>query len=962
MRSFLLLIIFLGWIGEVGAQYFQTGEDPASIKWRQLNSDNFQLIYPDYYEKKAQNLANVLEEVYRFGGHTLDYQPEKISVILHTQTIQSNGLVGWAPKRSEFYTTPHQEIYPQDWLQQLAIHEFRHVVQIDKINANLPGIVRTILGEQGTALFFGLHISWWFIEGDAVVAETALSNYGRGRLPSFLMEHQAQVVEKGIYSYDKAYFGSYRDFVPNRYKLGYYMVGGARIKYGPELWNKALNRVGDYPFTLSPLSRVLKNEIGLNKSGLYYSVFDSLQQVWLQEDENYIPSNISIVTQKAKVYTNYIHNHLLNDSTVLTYKTSFDQIPTFVKIDANGNETPVFRPGTVFRESVGYRDHFIIWSEQIPDHRWTHSGTSLIRILNTQNNDLFEIKTKFKSFNPAISPDKTKFAVVEADFSNNYFISVYQIPDGKLITRFQSDENNYFFSPRWINNEELVVIILTDKGKRLARINPELNKLNILFDVDMGEINDLKIQGNFLYFISSYTGKNSLYRMNLTNNNVFHLYEPRFGVESPAIDSDNQKIILSDYTANGFRLVEIPLTEIDLKEWSEVEKGTYRMAEILASQEAGIPDFTTMDTTRFPTKKYNKPTSLFNFHSWAPVFINADSYEFWPGVSVMSQNMLGTAETILGYRYYLSENTGQFYAGYKFKGWYPVFDAEINIGNRASEVRFINQIQNPHGEIINQDTTFKRVVWGETAASLDVLLPLNFNKGPFNRRLQPQVGYDFTAINYRDKSLHNFEDVTYHSAIYRLYYHQLLRRSYRSIYPNFGFVLDFAYRNSPFGTTRFGNLTTYQSILYAPGALPNHGFKIYGGYQKKKMEGTRGFTDALRYPRGWGKLSTTEMFSSAVDYVMPLLYPDWNIARFLNFKRATMVLFADFANLKGNLYEQNHLAGTYNKNIVSFGTELNFDVHALRIAPVNIGVRASYLPELEKVHYDFLFSINLDSL
>ena len=177
MKKILFLIVFCNIAILSNAQYFQTGQDPASIKWRQINTENFQIIYPDYYETQAYRLARVLEEVYKYGAYSLNYNPNKFSIILHTQTVNSNGLVAWAPKRSEFYTTPHQGIYPQDWLEQLAIHEFRHMVQVDKLNSELPGLIKAIFGEQITALIFGTYLPWWFIEGDAVVLETALSNY-----------------------------------------------------------------------------------------------------------------------------------------------------------------------------------------------------------------------------------------------------------------------------------------------------------------------------------------------------------------------------------------------------------------------------------------------------------------------------------------------------------------------------------------------------------------------------------------------------------------------------------------------------------------------------------------------------------------------------------------------------------------------------------------------------------------
>src|SRR5680860_1361235 len=111
MKKLLLLFVIFCGISNLKAQYFQTGQDPASLKWRQINTENFQLIYPDYYELQAQKLANVMEKVYDYGGNSLLHKPKKISIILHTQTVKSNGLVAWAPKRSEFYTTPHPVSY-----------------------------------------------------------------------------------------------------------------------------------------------------------------------------------------------------------------------------------------------------------------------------------------------------------------------------------------------------------------------------------------------------------------------------------------------------------------------------------------------------------------------------------------------------------------------------------------------------------------------------------------------------------------------------------------------------------------------------------------------------------------------------------------------------------------------------------------------------------------------------------
>lgn len=964
MKKFILLYLLLGCPVSLFAQYFQTGQDPASIRWRQINTENFQLIYPDYYEDQAQELASKLETVYDYGSFSLNHKPQKISVILHTQTVVSNGLVAWAPRRAEFYTTPHQSIYPQDWLEQLVLHEFRHVVQVDKVDKHIPGLIKAILGQQGTALIFGSYLPWWFIEGDAVATETALSRHGRGRFPSFLMEHRAQVVEKNVFSYDKAYFGSYRDFVSNHYKLGYFIVGGARERYGSRLWNDVLDYAGRKPFSIFPMNKVLRQQTGFKKNELYQSVFDSLRNVWVKEDKAYQPPEYKVLSPAANEFTSYKFNHWLTDSAIISYKTSFDEIPSFVSIhEKTGEEKKIFFPGTVFDESVSFAGNWIVWSEQIPDPRWEHSGKSLLRLLNVKTKKKIEIDTEYKCFSPALSEMKNKLVVVESDFSNNYFLSVYSVPDGILLQRYQTQDNHYFFSPQWINENEVAVITLSEKGKRIAKVNFDTRSVKTLFDKDLGDIKHLQPTGGYLYFISSYSGKNSLYRMKWEDNSIQQIYEPRFGTESPAISPDGEKILLSDYTSDGFRLSQVPAHHDKVNNLENVEKGNYPLADALSEQEMGIPDFSGTDTFAYQSMKYSKPVHLFNFHSWAPLFIDADAYDISPGASLMSQNKLGTTETVLGYKWDITEKTGKFYLNHTFKGWYPLIDFELSTGKRASEYLQINQTKNQRGEIISRDTTKKRFTWSESRGSADIRLPLNFGKGAFNRYLQPEIQYDFTSYKRHVSTPERFRDGNFHTLNYRLYYHQLLKRSFQDVYPDVGVVLDMVYRHSPGGTLNLGNQAAIQTIIYLPGIASNHGIKLYGGAQESSNDGSLGFSDMVRYARGWGRINTTQLYTATADYKFPLAYPDWNFKGLFYLKRLKVSLFGDITKLKGKYNNHHNSASTFVKDISSFGTEFTADVNILRFyAPADIGFRASYLPEMKNIYFDLLFSINFTSL
>ena len=318
------------------AQFVDLGQDPCSTRWRQIKTDNFQIIYPDFFEDNAQYLANIYEKLYAHAN-TLGIKPKRMSMIVRANGGVSNGNAGWAPKKSELYTAPPQDV-SDAWLEHLCIHEFRHVVQYDKVNQGFTKALYYIFGEQITMAVIGVYVPMWFLEGDATVFETSVGKSGRGRSPEFLNEMKAQITEKGIYTYYKAVLGSYKDFVPNHYALGYYMVGNSRVHYGPGIWQDALSRVGKRPYGITPFARSLKltmNEkrdsiwssrhfqsLFVNpdsvkqanthcdaKRTLYRDNFSELQQIWKQESDQ-VPHSFDTITTANKIYNHCLQGRI----------------------------------------------------------------------------------------------------------------------------------------------------------------------------------------------------------------------------------------------------------------------------------------------------------------------------------------------------------------------------------------------------------------------------------------------------------------------------------------------------------------------------------------------------------------------------------------------------------------------------------------------------------------------------
>ena len=319
--SFLILLNILSIQHSSYGQFYNNGQDRGSIKWKQIRTVNFNVIFPEGFEVQGERVAKLLEKSYEYTTFSLNHKPKKVSVVLHTESSISNASLGWAPSRIDMYTVPPQDCYSQDWFEQLAIHEFRHLIQLSKIESETPVLLRYIFGESAAALLTGIYLPFWFIEGDAVSAETGLSNSGRGRVPDFQKTIKAQLVEKGKFNYDKAYLGSYKDNVANYYELGYLLVAGARERYNDLIWDDVVRNVAEKPFSLNAFDRGLKKATGLRKVALYDTIFNGLKNKWVSEDKIKEITSYEILSPENYYYTDYKYCAMLSDGNYITYKS-----------------------------------------------------------------------------------------------------------------------------------------------------------------------------------------------------------------------------------------------------------------------------------------------------------------------------------------------------------------------------------------------------------------------------------------------------------------------------------------------------------------------------------------------------------------------------------------------------------------------------------------------------------------
>jgi hypothetical protein len=936
-----ILLCFLFFLPlAVFPQYFTVGTDPASVKWRHLKSDHFRIIYPRGMDSTARYVANAFELNFPMAAKGLESRTGKWPVILHNQSIVSNAFTPYAPKRIEFLTTPPQDIYPQPWLDQLVIHEYRHSVQYGSVNRGFSKALSYVFGQQVTAGVLGLFVPMWFIEGDATAQETAMSESGRGRSPSFEKGLRAQFLEKGIYSYDKAYNGSFKDYVPDWYELGYQLVAYTRINYGMDAWKPVMERVGKYPFMVVPFSSALHKQTGMGKSRLYRKAADYLKTGWKWQAAKSVYTNFERISKPAeKNYTQYDEPVFLSDSVIIIDKVSIDDVNRYVLIDFEGNEKIILTPGLgMLDDALSAAGGLICWAEQNPDPRWTLRNYGVLNIYDMATGKQRQLTHRTKFFAPILSGDGSRILVSEVAPDGRNSLVIVSSKTGEVLNRITSPENYFFAQPNWSPDDRLVVsVVLGKNGKSLVIADPGSGRMRNIIPFGYKDIGEPVFYDRYILFRASYSGIDDIYAADTLTAEIFRVTSSRFGASGPVVSPDSKKLVYSSYSSMGNELVWAPLDSSTWQPLSEVHDYSLKLYEPLTSQMNYIFDPDSVKDADHLSKPYRKGLHLFNFHSWAPVTVDIYNMDINPGVTLLSQNLLGTSTTRLGYQYNLNDETGKYFVNYSYEGLYPAFDVSTDYGLRK-------------GAHTDSAGTVTKYRYHELNLAAGVRVPLNWYARSWYMGIQPFAGYSLKYLKLEPGTDLHFLHDRIQSLDYHLLFYAQIRQSYRDLMPKWGQTVQLDYRDTPFGNDPKNSIFAAQAVLYFPGLFRHHGLKVYCGYQER-VASYYEYGSIVNMPRGYSGIDADRILSGSLYYEFPVFYPDWHIGPVIYMKRLKAAVFYDQAwDYDNKPYH------SYN----SAGVDLKVDFHLARhFAPLGAGLRTIYFPQNGTFGFEFLYSFNL---
>lgn len=920
------------------AQFYYNGQDPALWKWLQIKTEHFTVVCPENHVYNGKKISGYLEHSYYVVAKDYNVFPSHVTVILHPADVVSNAQVAWAPKRMEFNTIPPQDAYPQNWLEQLAIHEYRHVVQINALNKGFAKVLSYAFGEQAIAAILGAYVPFWFIEGDATLSETLYSHSGRGRIPLFSVPLKAQIIDKKIYTYDKAVFGSFRDFVPDHYVLGYNLVTVAQLNYGQNIWNYAMKSVAGNPYMITPFNHGIKKSSGMRKVKLYKFCMNQLDSIWGKELKNIEFTTSKPITYNEKAHTDYLNPCFLADNKIVTARKTIGGQYTIVSIDSAGNYRKLFVPGFGSEMTLSAAKNIIVWAECSFDPRWENRTWSVIKIYDVKKNKIRKLTHKTRYFSPSISPDAENIALASCDDLNNYSLTIINTLSGDVIKKFPIENNEMLITPSWSDDgRKITAVILNDKGKRIQMWDFTTGENKTVVQTSTIEISKPVMFDNMIYFSSAYTGIDNLFLCDTNGRNLKQLTSVRYGAINPCVSPDGNMLVWSEYTADGYMLRSVFLDSVHPVLFEPEENKIKYICDFL--QECNAINFS--DTVfNGEIKSYRKIPHLLNVHSWGPLSIDANSNSINPGLSVMSQNKLSTMIISAGYEYNVNEQNGKYYADVSFMQWYPVFDLRFETGLRKSAYMTQNN------EVVNYQ-------WKETALRTSVRVPLNFSSGKWLRWMQPYFSSTYykidPGINYHESFFSGY----IRTLDYKFTFYDHMLSVEHDINPKRGISFSADYRHTPFDGYRMGQMYGAQGYIYVPGFAKHNSISGYIGWQKKNNADVK-YVDIIQYPRGLEDKYDDRLFSLKANYTLPVLYPDFSLGSLVYIKRLRANVFYDYAE-GGNPGVNNIYRTT--------GFEVMSDMFVLRfVAPVALGVRVTKVLNENKYIPELLYSVDFNSI
>ncbi len=922
-----LLCLTLAASGMCRAQFYNQGSDRANIRWNRLYTGKNTVVFPSFYRKKAFEIGYYADTVAPYTGTGFELPARHFPILLHSENMMSNGFVTWAPRRTELRTIPPASTFAFEWDKQLVAHELRHVAQLSNLYRGPFPALYYLLGEQSPGIASSL-MPGWFLEGDAVYAETQVSAFGRGLQPGFTLEYRAYFAEDAKrFPVDKWMLGSYRDYVPDYYQMGYQMVVWAENTYGSDFWGRVLRYAGRTPYLIVPRVFAFWKYERTTSGEMMEGAFAALDSAWRSLPR--LENSGAVIPTPATSYTTYSFPVRTEWQTIAALKSDLDKPSRLVAIDPVSGAERVLKYTGRPSSNMTLRGSTLYWTEYAPSLFWENRVFSRIRSydLRTGKETFYGGRNHYLFVTPY--KDDGFAAITYSPAGDCQLILFDENMEPLLCSRVGASSVHGLAWDR--QSGTLGMITLSERGMAVCGFDPQTGRLSVLLDDSFSALSDLSASDGRFYYSSIKTGRNEVHMLDIASGKEYRVSESTYGSVGPSAGGPsgpstlNPTAVFTTYTRDGYRVATQQFRPDELTEltYSRLPENIFNQPlqrwNSIRMDTLPTPGAGTLDDKGYKVKRFRRLPHAFNIHSWAPMAYDAEQImadkELYVdfGVTVLSQDLLGNTivQASAG-----AADGGDFFVNGKFtyNGFIPKLQFNFEYGG-GKQLRYVPS------EVIDfsppPDKEYSYV--GAT-----VYVPFNISRGRWIRSIVPQVDYSYENTQLYDPQTNRFfEGLSKIDAV--LSYSNNAAMASKNLVPRIGYGIQASFTTAP-GYDQFGTMYTVTGRGYLPGVFRNDGFRVRASYQVQQTS-FYNFMQRSLFPRGPAEgHAPKELASVSVDYYAPLCYPDWGLRSIFYITRLRINPYFDFCN-----YSYPVTTTSYKwQKITSFGGTFTVDFIALR--------------------------------
>ena len=932
-------------------------QHPSSVKWGEVDLPHIKIIFDkDINQADISRLVYSFEKVFAADTVSLKDNPRRIPLVISNTEVVSNGFVTLFPYKMYWYGLPYYDnsIGIGEWYQNLAVHEYRHVVQNQILNHGFTKLSGIFFGSYGRSAMRMSVPNWWF-EGDAVYAETMLTSGGRGRLSSFNKLTAAIITSRTKpYSYDKMVNGSYRNKIPTIYQLGYPLVTHGRRIAGADVWTKTARRSSWYSFWPWAFGSSFKHFSGVNLTKNYKQTMEELHHLYTQRNDSLTISEANIITKKhPRRYTSYSNAKFIDNNNIVALKSSLTELNKIVVVSLNGEEKELFTTEASYFDYVNGK---IIWATSVPDIRWTFREYSDIAIYDFAIKKRYRVTHKGRYFSPTISPDGKKVAAVEFDKNRNTSLVIFKaeyigdkISSLHKIKQIQADYGEYLRNIHFVNNNEVAAVSNLKNQNAIVVYDLVSSQRHIVKDYASEVINAIKPYNDIIYYDSEYSGISNIWSLNLISGHCQMISSRRYSASSPDISPDGHTFIYSDFSVTGSNIVSTSFNNVHAVDIDNVKPCKIEYFKPLIDSEPYkqldiVANAPTDNENRYVVKDYKKYYDLIRCYGWMPEFMDGKY-----GGTIYSENTLQTFQLYVNEIYRSDADIWRTTIGATYSGFYPVFGVSASFNTDADKYYF----RNNRGEVYSQYLN-----WDSKVLNFSVSVPFDFSRYNWSQHLTLSSQLSRYMISHKRTDSYTDIGNDEFSVVYGGINYSLYRASaYRDFRSTLGFSIKIDVLKSVNCHRKSHKFKTLVSAT-VPGLFRQNSLTINAGFMQQVRDNNQNtiylYSDSDLDVLGYKSVRCHENYKTSAEYAFPLGYPDIGIPAVLWFKR-----------FRGSVFVQASapLMFGYRYNFASTGFKFVCDVNLLRIAN-NVSLGFSYAKPLiindySNPSFDFILSYQM---